>query len=100
MRQARAEPMSQEALQQTNYDCFLESPHLEDVTSLRTVRDAFPSAPHTPVRLVLRARQGEKQMLAQQAPKKLPRERANEVDFRKDEEDESLSFSLPHTMAK
>ena len=54
-----------------NYCKILVSHDQVDFANIPTIVDLFPSAPHKPVQLVLRAWTREHKMLVQQAPKKL-----------------------------
>ena len=55
-----------------NFNQFLVSRDLAEVSCLQTILNDFPAGPHKPVRLALRERHKVKTMTVQQAPKQLP----------------------------
>ena len=85
-----------------NFD-FLVSRELVGVVRMLTIINEFPSAPHKLVQLVLRAKREHEEQV-QQVPKKLPAESGGKakvrLDFRREEEEESVSLLLLATMPK
>ena len=68
------------------------------------VIDKFPSAPHKPVQLVLRAKKRDLTTPVQQVPEKVPGESGGKAKVKsslsQQEDEESVSLSLLSTMPK